>query len=294
MTYLGRDFSSFQGDLTDPDCEGISFAYVKATQGDGYKNPDAVQQCSMLRKHGVAVGYYHFFDPTIDVLGQLDNFAKFVQALGPSNLPPGIDIETPAPQGWAQLASMVMDFALGVESWTLWVPNERSLLYVNLSFYRAMQGFPWGRWVWLADPNAGAPHEPCLVLQGAPRPVSSADLKVIDPDTFIGNAADWAAFTRTVAPAPGPAPSPTLYDALVPGYGIPGTPEVAVVGRMTSATGAYLGRMVGNAKPIFAGLGNPTAWHPGFDIKTLPLGTPIAVLYTDLASVNPEVVTHQF
>lgn len=207
MTHLGRDFSSFQGDLTPADCEGIDFAYCKATQGGEYKNPDAPQQCAALRRAGVKVGYYHFFTMTDLVGDQLNNFHQMAQALGATPLPLALDSETVDPGGWPDLAAKMMDFATGVEGWTNWVPHPRSLLYVNLTFYHDLEGFPWGRWVWLADPNAGAPHEPCLILQAAPRAVSATDLKSVDPDTFLGSEAAWAAFSGSVA-APEPTPEP--------------------------------------------------------------------------------------
>lgn len=278
MTHLGRDFSSFQGNLTDADCEGIDFAYVKATQGDTYKNPYAIQQCAMLRKHGVHVGYYHFLDPTVDTLAQLDNFARFTSGLGVSQLPLALDMEVASQKGWPALAQIAIDFAQGVEGWTNFVPNERSIFYVNISFYNALKGFPWGRWVWLADPNPGAPHRPCLILQGAPRPVGGGDGKVVDPDTFVGSEADWAAFTRSsVAPAPAPLPPNA-----VPG---PNGLEVEVIGKMVNASGLFLGRAALGGITVYAGVGNPTAWITNFNVKTLPEGTPLAVALADAAKV---------
>ena len=215
MTNLGRDYSSFQGNLTDADCEGIEFAYVKITQSGNYINPDAAQQLAMLRKHGVLTGYYHFFDPTDDVGDQLHHFITTAQSFGETPLPFALDSEVAA-ANWPTLATDMMNFAIGVEAFPTPVPNPRSLLYVNVSFYKALGGFPWGRWVWLADPQPGAPHEPCLVLQAAPRPVSSADVKVIDPDAFLGTEAQWATFTSQAQPAPvTPGPEVPLQEPIV-------------------------------------------------------------------------------
>ena len=280
MTHLGRDYSSFQGNLTDADCEGIDFAYVKITQSGNYINPDAAQQLAMLRKHGVLTGYYHFFDPTDDVGDQLHHFITTAQSFGETPLPFALDSEVAA-ANWPTLATDMMNFAIGVEAFPSPVPNPRSLLYVDVSFYKALTGFPWGRWCWLADPNPGAPHEACLVLQTAPRPVSSTDVKVIDPDIFLGTEAQWAVFTSQAAPTP-------LPTNTVPG---PNGIQLVVIGSMTGPGGRYTGREVSGGKTVYAGLGNPTTWVSGFDVKTLPVSTPLAVALADAASVGSTVST---
>ena len=250
MSHLGRDFSSFQGNLTDADCEGIDFAYVKITEGDSYKNPFAPQQVGILQKHGAAVGFYHFFQPGISVADQIHNFSTMAMAMGGSKLPLALDSEVPSNLGWPDLAAKMMDFATQVEHLTNFVPNPRSILYVDIAFHDALQGFPWGRWVWLADPNPGAPHRACLILQGAPRPVSGTDTKVVDPDTFVGSDVDWTLFTGGVASAPAPtvtvsAPvAENIFDVeltLTPGldphgngwYVIPQIPDVTKVDSIT-------------------------------------------------------------
>ena len=294
MSHLGRDFSSFQGNLTPADCEGIQFAYVKATQGASYINPFAPQQVRALRAAGVKVGLYHFVTIADSIGDQLHNFATYAQALGGSQLPPALDCETPDPAGWAALAVLITRFAVGVEGWGEPVPNTQSVIYVNLSFYESLPGFPWGRSVWLADPNPGAPHKPCLILQGAPRPVSGADPKSVDPDTFMGTEAQWAAFIGAAAPAPAPGPVPNpLGLPQIPGFNLaPGVPEVAVIGEMLGG-GAFRGHNVTPGTTVYAGEGNPTRWVVNADLKTLPAGTSLAVSVTDLPQVQAPVVLEQ-
>ncbi len=295
MSYLGRDFSSYQGNLSPADCEGIQFAYVKATEGADYKNPYAPQQVAALHAAGVEVGYYHFLDPiaTTPVGDQLDNFHKMVQALGRTTLPLAVDTEV-NDESWAALASDLVQFAMNVEGWQLWVPNPKSLLYVDLYYYANLPGFPWGRWCWLADPGVAAPAKPCLIWQQAPRPVSSTDLKSVDPDVFMGTEAEWQTFIGQAATAPPPAPIvPLPGTVLVPGTGIPGAPELIVIGEIT-APSTYTGRNVGGGAPVYAGLGDPTQWVSGFDKHTLPIGTPIATLASEEPNVGTSIVAESW
>jgi lysozyme len=207
---VGRDFSSYQGNLTPADVAGIDFAYVKATEGDSYQNPYAPQQTKALRDAGVEVGFYHFFDMGKPVLDQVHNFQLMVSTLGGTPLPPAIDWEQGDPAGWGDSASQLMSFATNVEGWTYPTPHPRTILYVNQSFDDALKpyGFPWGRWVWLAYPGT-APSRPCLVWQNGQATLS--DGKSIDTDVFMGTDADWAEFTTgTATPAPAPTPPPAI------------------------------------------------------------------------------------
>lgn len=210
MSHFGIDLSNYQGDLTGQElaamkAAGVEYAFVLATQGQDFQNPDAVQQVKALRTAGIHVGFYHFVVPADNWLSQLGNFQRMAAALGGSNLPAALDVETPDPGGWQALAVLVMNLATNIENWTYPVPHPRTLLYANTSYYKSMPGFPWGRWVWLADPNPGAPHEPCLILQGAPR--ATAGFASVDPDTFLGSETQWAAFLGLEAPV-GPSPAP--------------------------------------------------------------------------------------
>ena len=224
MAHLGIDLSSYQGDISpaiagELRAAGIEYAYIKATQGggtNGYTNPLAPQQVNALRTAGIHVGLYHFVTIADTVGDQVQHFLPFAQALGGSDLPLALDIEQTDPSGWQDLASKVVGIAMQVESEPSVVRCPTAMLYVNLNFYHNLAGFPWGRLVWLADPNPGAPHEPCLVLQSAPRP--EGGLSNVDPDVFQGTEAQWSAFissgqTPVVAggstPAPQPAPVPS-------------------------------------------------------------------------------------
>ncbi|MER0245027.1 glycoside hydrolase family 25 protein [Streptomyces sp. HSW2009] len=57
----GIDVSSHQS--TDFSTEGLSFVFVKATEGRSYVNPKQSAQASRARKAGCVVGFYHFLWP---------------------------------------------------------------------------------------------------------------------------------------------------------------------------------------------------------------------------------------
>lgn len=206
MTHLGIDLSAYQGDVDGAAlaAQGLEFAYVKASEGGSYKNPDAVQQVGALKAAGIKVGLYHFVNMD-DLYDQQMNFYLMAKALGGSELPPALDVETPDPGGWQALSKMVANFAISVEGWTNALTNPRSILYVNQEFYNALPGFPYGRWVWLADPGAAQPAKPCLVWQNGERPLRGA-LGQVDADQFTGTDADWALFTGEPATSPSEPP----------------------------------------------------------------------------------------
>ena len=214
MSHNGVDLASYQGNITAQELEalraaGIEYAYVKATQGTDYINPFAAQQVKALRSAGIHVGLYHFLDITKSMGEEAQYFVAAAASLGGSDLPLALDSEEPDGAGWQDLASKMVAFAMQVENEPLIVRSPLSVFYVNMNFSDNLTplGFPWGRLVWLADPNPGAPHRSCLILQSAPRP--EAGFSSIDPDVFLGSDAQWAAFvTSGMAPNPTPVPQP--------------------------------------------------------------------------------------
>lgn len=61
MTIKGQDWSDYQP--SQPSVAGLSFAFVKATEGTHYVNPLMTQQAAWARKNGLVVGFYHFARP---------------------------------------------------------------------------------------------------------------------------------------------------------------------------------------------------------------------------------------
>lgn len=70
----------------------VSFAFVKATQGDFRLDPYFARNWEETKRHGIKRGAYHFFKPEAPIQGQIDLFISTV-TLEPGDLPPVLDIE---------------------------------------------------------------------------------------------------------------------------------------------------------------------------------------------------------
>ena len=140
----------------------------------------------------------------------------------------------------------------------------------------------------VASPGATGIRPGCVATQYAYD--GSYDLDYIADSVVLWNK----------APAPDPAPGDpvdtgTTHSAELTGYGIPGNPGVAVIGQMVNGTGLARTRNVSGGRPLYAILNDPTGYRcvAGFNPKTLPSGTSLAVLITDLGNVTTVLVTEQ-
>lgn len=146
MTVSGIDVASYQP--TAYDTAGLSFVFVKATEGTGYANPNHTGQVATARAHGLVTGHYHFVRPG-------DTAAQVAYFLANASPKPG-DI----------LALDWEDTGVSNAAKDAWIkacqkaaPGNRVLLYCNLDFWlnrdRTSQC---GDGLWIADPGAVAGH----------------------------------------------------------------------------------------------------------------------------------------
>ena len=70
----------------------IQFAYIKATEGATYKDPDYKRNLEGARKGGMLVGSYHYFRTTSSAHEQFENFKRAVPK-DKQDLIPMVDIE---------------------------------------------------------------------------------------------------------------------------------------------------------------------------------------------------------
>jgi len=91
---LGVDVSHHQGPIrwAELRSSGISFAFIKATEGADHQDAAFALNWQQAGAAGVARGAYHFFTFCADGSAQADNFIATVPALG-GELPPVADVE---------------------------------------------------------------------------------------------------------------------------------------------------------------------------------------------------------
>src|ERR1043166_1347174 len=90
----GVDVSHHQGtiDWSAVKTAGITFAYIKATEGTRYQDPAFVQNWSGAAGSGIVGGAYHFFTRDAPGEKQAENFLR-VAPVDSNTLPPAIDLE---------------------------------------------------------------------------------------------------------------------------------------------------------------------------------------------------------
>jgi len=74
---------------------GISFAYIKATEGVTFEDPACATNLAGCKKAGIAAGLYHFYRHDSDAQQQAAHFLRVLGTPPPGDLPPALDVEAP-------------------------------------------------------------------------------------------------------------------------------------------------------------------------------------------------------
>lgn len=90
----GVDVSTYQGNIDWEvlSAQGISFAFIKATEGSSLVDPHFYFNYSEAKKQGISIGAYHFFSYDSPAETQAENFINAVTPFE-GMLPPVIDLE---------------------------------------------------------------------------------------------------------------------------------------------------------------------------------------------------------
>ena len=110
---------------------GQDFAFVKASEGEGWKNVFYEEDAKAAADAGLKVGAYHYARPAEDPVAQARYFASVVNQGPATQLPPVLDLEVDEGLGPVQLAAWTQRFLSEVEAQT----GKRPMLYTYRYFW---------------------------------------------------------------------------------------------------------------------------------------------------------------
>ncbi|MDF3302422.1 glycoside hydrolase family 25 protein [Streptomyces tropicalis] len=147
----GIDVSAFQSSSYGTD--GLSFVFIKATEGRSYVNSKLTAQTKRGRDAGLVVGFYHFLWPG-DITAQADYFVAHAPEQAGDIL--AVDWETTGDGTHASNAEKD-SFLRKVKQLR---PHNRVVLYCNRSFWLGIDTTSYaGDGLWIADyVSAGHPR----------------------------------------------------------------------------------------------------------------------------------------
>ncbi|MFJ8093906.1 GH25 family lysozyme [Streptomyces griseofuscus] len=147
----GIDVSSFQS--TSYDTDGLSFVFMKATEGRSYVNPRLTAQTKTGRDAGLVVGFYHFLWPG-NLTAQADYFLQHTPERAGDIL--AVDWETTSDGTHASNA----DKDSFIRKLKQLRPHNRVVLYTNRDFWLNIDRTSYaGDGLWIADyVTAGKPR----------------------------------------------------------------------------------------------------------------------------------------
>ena len=134
-TLKGIDVSHFNGHVnwTDVHEQGYDFAYAKATQGEGFIDPEFGNNWSGIKNSNMKRGAYHFYVADEDPVKQAELFVRVVKSgLAKDDLAPVLDLEG---TGIGDLS--VEEYQKNVLSWLEKVESElgvQPIIYTDNPF----------------------------------------------------------------------------------------------------------------------------------------------------------------
>lgn len=131
MTIKGIDISHHQGnvDLNKAKKSGVSFVYIKATEGSTYIDPMFEANTKKAKDAGLPIGFYHFANPSNSPLADADNFIANITKFD-YDLVPVLDLEVNKGKSGQQLYNWAKSFIDRVESKT----GHQVMIYTGLAF----------------------------------------------------------------------------------------------------------------------------------------------------------------
>ncbi len=201
----GIDVSRHQGDIDWGAVAraGTRFAYIKATDGGDYLDPNFRKNWDQSRAAGIPHGAYHFVYWCRPAHEQVAWFAKNVPA-EPDALPPVLDLEWNNGSSCRhnlsreEALAMVSTLLAGMEAHTGKVP----VIYTDINFHRdVLEGVPLDNMMWLRS-TAAQPHERYKNRQwGFWQYTQTGTVpgirEEVDRNAFYGSESEWIEFFLT-------------------------------------------------------------------------------------------------
>jgi len=136
--------------------QDINFAFVKASEGQTYKDSIFAHNWAEMARVGLKRGAYHFYIPSVTPKLQVKNFTEAVQ-MQPGDLPPVLDFEKVGKKNRIELISDLRTWLTEVEQFY----NIKPIIYTNQKLYnRYIRGNFNDHIVWIARYNTKAPEMP--------------------------------------------------------------------------------------------------------------------------------------
>jgi GH25 family lysozyme M1 (1,4-beta-N-acetylmuramidase) len=170
----GIDVSAYQSSSYDTD--GLSFVFIKATEGRSYINPKLAAQTKRARDAGLVVGFYHFLWP-----GNLSAQAEYFVSKAPERAGDilAVDWETTSAGTHASNAEKDLFIRKVKEK----RPKNPVVLYCNRNYWLNVDTTSYaGDGLWIAD----------YVTAGKPRIKAKWRFHQYTDDPLDKNVADFA------------------------------------------------------------------------------------------------------
>ena len=155
----GVDVSHYSGSInwTDVAKQGISFAFIKATEGIDWIDPTFKTNWEGAKQAGLIRGAYHFFVMDDDPQTQADWFVNSIGPLNSYELPPVVDVEQSTTMSPEAFATKLKTFLAAVESKT----GLKPMIYTDPNWWNKHGTDDFGAYpLWIADYNVGEPTIP--------------------------------------------------------------------------------------------------------------------------------------
>lgn len=156
----GMDVSHYQAvtDWKAVKADGIKFVYIKATESNGYLDPQADAHFKGAKGAGLERGFYHFarFDSVDDAVKEAQWFVAHIQNYD-FTLPPCLDLESNNCSSLSVLAQAAKAFLDYVES-----KLGSAVIYCSKAYYTNVKAQVQDYGVWVAYPAATLSFEKSL------------------------------------------------------------------------------------------------------------------------------------